>query len=525
MSRETTKGAPTAPNQLILRGDLWFRVRSLPAICTDLLLAALVVVGFVYAGPARLSFTVFAFTVGVWLGYRFHRKRGRGVAAQRVLSTTVPLAITVFFWMMMRTTEIPYAALMFLPAAGLGAGLAMAVERWVGPKRYALARAWEGIDRVIGARPGASVATPALSRGQISFKIAALTARISKREVRAFLRQFIAQFPRVSRSDILGRRVVMTVGVIAFAIGMLAFLTGIVEIASEGAEDAAAQLLGMSAVLLLFMFAGAVFIWFLVRTRTRVPYGEDYLRLSRFAADNGFGFDPGPCVLNDGAIETNIMQTVHAVEAAPRLRTSNLEHRQGVALARTTHFSGKCVIELSTELPHVMLFSQDHLTPSFAAFTAPAANQRLSLEGDFDDHFALFCPRGYERDALYLFTPDIMARLIDGARSFDIELVGNLLILRSRRDLVTVDPAVWAELATALTALTDKLAQWERWRDERLLLQRTVQPFAEGVIAGSSGARVAIQGRRLRRGIGPGTWFAMGFVSLYLTLTALANLI
>ena len=46
-----------------------------------------------------------------------------------------------------------------------------------------------------------------------------------------------------------------------------------------------------------------------------------------------------------------------------------------------------------------------------------------TLEGDFDRHFTLYAPDGYGRDALYLLTPDLMSRLIDSARAFDVSLL------------------------------------------------------------------------------------------------------
>src|SRR5690606_28741815 len=36
-------------------------------------------------------------------------------------------------------------------------------------------------------------------------------------------------------------------------------------------------------------------------------------------------------------------------------------------------------------------------------------DQRRSLEGNFDEYLTLFCPREDEADALYVFTPDLMA--------------------------------------------------------------------------------------------------------------------
>lgn len=51
-----------------------------------------------------------------------------------------------------------------------------------------------------------------------------------------------------------------------------------------------------------------------------------------------------------------------------------------------------------------------------------ARDQVLSLEGDFDRYFTPYCPKQYERDALSVFTPDLMALCIDEAAPFDIEI-------------------------------------------------------------------------------------------------------
>ena len=95
-------------------------------------------------------------------------------------------------------------------------------------------------------------------------------------------------------------------------------------------------------------------------------------------------------------------------------------------------------------------------------------DQRLSLEGDFDTYFSLYCPEGYERDALYLFTPDIMARFIDNAAALDVEIVDDWLFLYAKTDLSTLNPAMWAWLFSCVAALLTKLDQWARWRDDRL---------------------------------------------------------
>lgn len=130
---------------------------------------------------------------------------------------------------------------------------------------------------------------------------------------------------------------------------------------------------------------------------------------------------------------------------------------------------GYIAIRLDVPLPHIVLdaTANDGVFGSNLPVSL-ARGQRLSLEGDFDQHFRLFCPRGYERDALYLFTPDVMARFIDNASVLDVEIVDDWLLLYSREELSTTDPARWAWVFSVISALLDKLDGWARWRDDRM---------------------------------------------------------
>ena len=86
-------------------------------------------------------------------------------------------------------------------------------------------------------------------------------------------------------------------------------------------------------------------------------------------------------------------------------------------------------MRLPRALPHLMIDSRRN--GSLRAFLP--GSQRLSLEGDFDRHFSAYVPNGYERDALELLTPDVMACLIDHGRRWDIEVIEDRLIVASSR--------------------------------------------------------------------------------------------
>ncbi len=171
---------------------------------------------------------------------------------------------------------------------------------------------------------------------------------------------------------------------------------------------------------------------------------------------------------------------------------------------------GYATLRLPAALPHIVLDARganNLLSTSLPGMWAPRTEQKLSLEGDFDRYFTLFCPRGYEADALYLFTPDVMTRLIDRAALYDVEIIDNQLFLYSKRHLARDDAASWQRADGALRAMAEKVEQWGRWRDDR-------RPHPAHPLQ-SAPAGPAEEGRRLTRSFPIGAAIlAAGFVAI-----------
>jgi len=235
--------------------------------------------------------------------------------------------------------------------------------------------------------------------------------------------------------------------------------------------------------------------------------GVRQFRLAEFARANSFSYSPrterpwlpGMIFTREGqssAYSTDIVTREGDSPATVANHTSIV----GSGKNRTVHRWGYVAIRLPTPLPNIVLDAQKNNEWGRPALpVALSSGQRLSLEGDFDRHFALYSPAGYEADALYLFTPDIMARFIDNAASFDIEIVDDYLFLYAPGELSTLDPELWKQLLATVDVLSQRARQWERWRDERL--DAGVAWWTDGAVVPNYARRegVAPQGRRLAR--------------------------
>ncbi|AZS42420.1 hypothetical protein CVS54_03783 [Microbacterium oxydans] len=340
----------------------------------------------------------------------------------------------------------------------------------------------------------------------MSFDARPLTDPVEPAKVRAFAAELRSRpTGGPSASTIIGIVAIATAAVV-----LIPTLVGVVlSLASFGESPAAAAI--PLVLIALLLAAVGVMIWMSVRNARMRRY-----RLHGFAEANGMTYEPK---VADPPLPGMIFHLGRARQATDLIRGArprfvefgNYQYTVQSGKNSTTYRWGYVAVKLDVPLPNIVLDAKgnngfgSNLPASFQK------SQRLSLEGDFDEHFTLYCPRGYERDALYLFTPDIMARFIDNAAELDVEIVDDWLFLYTQRKVATLDPATWAWLFGTVGALLTKFDQWARWRDERLAAETAATalpstpalPFAPpaGMLIPPPG--VAPQGRRLKRG---GTW-------------------
>jgi hypothetical protein len=130
---------------------------------------------------------------------------------------------------------------------------------------------------------------------------------------------------------------------------------------------------------------------------------------------------------------------------------------------------GYMAIQLQAGLPQYVLDAKSNDTNTLSSIIMPiAGGQTISLEGDFDTYFTLYGPKGYETDARYVFTPDLMGLLIDETGDFDVEIVEDKLFVYARSGFDLSSPVVWQRLARIRDVVGSKtLRQTGRYRDAR----------------------------------------------------------
>ena len=199
-----------------------------------------------------------------------------------------------------------------------------------------------------------------------------------------------------------------------------------------------------------------------------------FVRIDRFAIANGltFTFDqPSPSYPGMIFDEGRSRELRELLSFPGNTEIGNYVYVTGSGKSRSTHNYGYVRIKLDRKLPHMVLDARHN---NFLAFSnLPDTfdkSQTLSLEGNFDTYYTLYAPQQYERDALYVFTHDVMAVLIDSGAKYDMEVIDDTLFIYHT---VHFDLTSQAQLEGIL-AITQRIGnelkdQTERYRDERVL--------------------------------------------------------
>lgn len=224
-------------------------------------------------------------------------------------------------------------------------------------------------------------------------------------------------------------------------------------------------------------------------------------RLRHAAQARGFGFSPrlvGPGL--PGALfqgeRITALDVVDAREASAPFLAGTVTGTYAADSSLPRALAASFVaIPLPRTVPHLLLFGRGIGMLRLAGIGVPRSG-RLGLEGDFDRHFTLYCPEGYERDALRILTPDLMAKLLDTTHGCDVEFVDDWMFVYSRPAKYRTEAALDGLVAVTSAVRANLDRQAGRYSDERspATMASTVSPEEHAARVG----RVSAHGSRVR---------------------------
>lgn len=329
-----------------------------------------------------------------------------------------------------------------------------------------------------------------------------LTRPVSPSELHAFREK------QLSKASRIGRTVMYWIIGLGFGVWSL---TALISALRE--QSVAGVLISMLPVAIGGGLIGLV-IWALRRADIAS------LRLSRFAHENNWYYMES---ITQPTYQGMIFQQGHSRRAQhiiykngdPNEASFEIGTHQytiGSGRHRRTYYWTYASIELDRNVPHIVLDAKSNNVSLFGRTvlsnlpTTFRRDQKLSLEGDFDTYFTLYAPERYKRDAYYVFTPDLMALLIDNSHQFDAEVIDNRLFIYTPQ----TGPGqlyLKVEFMRQLLMIIHTVG---------MKMHRQTDYYADEHVADREANVVASHGRRLRHGV---SWVLVIIVVLIIAVS------
>lgn len=218
------------------------------------------------------------------------------------------------------------------------------------------------------------------------------------------------------------------------------------------------------------------------------------IRLKAFAEANHFAFTPAkpaggyPGTLFSLGRDQQFLSVVDGTYQNMTFEFGNFYCTMGSGKSSHTRAFGVIEVKLPRKLPHILLDSRKNNRFGMSHLSLFSTNQKLQLEGNFNNYFDLYVPKGYERDALYFLTPELMALLIDHGAEFDVEIVDNHLFVYASKEFDLQYEQTVRSIFQLITVLGGEIHE-------------NTARYADARVGDRQANIVAEQGKRLKRSV------------------------
>lgn len=211
-----------------------------------------------------------------------------------------------------------------------------------------------------------------------------------------------------------------------------------------------------------------VIVWQLLKSPIK-----RHARLYKFALRNNLTLMIGtsdPSYIGMIFDEGHSRQIEEAIRFGDGTEIGNYTYVTGSGKSQRTHDWAYVKVKLVRRLPHMVLDARRNNFWKFSNLSDSFdRSQTLELEGDFSKYFTLYAPRQYERDALYVFTPDVMAAMIDYGQEYDMEIVDDELYIYGNQPFSLDKPEFYDRILKIINTIGSELiSQTDYYADERI---------------------------------------------------------
>jgi hypothetical protein len=164
--------------------------------------------------------------------------------------------------------------------------------------------------------------------------------------------------------------------------------------------------------------------------------------MQQFASANGFSYVlKGSLDGLDGALfkvgrSRAVSDVVSGTFQNYPISLFNYKYITGFGKSERVHPHTIYELQFDITMPDMLLENASYILFEEPLVSRISGKELIKLEGDFNKYFSLSITKGYEIEALEIFTPDVMQELIAKAKNFSVEIIDSHLFIYDDRIVV-----------------------------------------------------------------------------------------
>ena len=183
-------------------------------------------------------------------------------------------------------------------------------------------------------------------------------------------------------------------------------------------------LLGIYEMLFIYPFS-IIFLYFvLVESRIRVLFWKQFAELNGWKYKDRSDHNQEQGIMFRQGHGRIIYYCIEGLIDGRNFRIFNYNFSIGYGKHRKTYFYTIFAFRFNGTFPHIYLNNK-------ANSYSIRVGESIPLPSEFEKSFSLSAPKEYEIEALEIFTPDVLASLLDNKFSHDVEFIDQEMIIFS----------------------------------------------------------------------------------------------
>ncbi|MBP9820726.1 hypothetical protein KBC85_01150 [Candidatus Saccharibacteria bacterium] len=203
-------------------------------------------------------------------------------------------------------------------------------------------------------------------------------------------------------------------------------------------------------------------------------------RIELFAGNNGFKYVSNYGSYKDNGLpfeqldfkNSSLNNVISGEVSGYKFYFGNYVYDSSEATLKTYKF-GLVALDLKKDLPNIYINSKSNDNNVYGQLVTGGLggykrSQKFDLEGDFSTYFNVYAPRDYERDTLYILTPELMEHIVNYGKDFDLEIVDSYLKLYRPNKLIEYNEKDLDYIFTIIMYFGNEFTQnTKRYKDDR----------------------------------------------------------